>query len=81
MEINCSKIILKYVKYGLEFLGTYIKPFRLYIANQCLHRMKLKYEPIKNSLKLMDSRASRLGYLKTYKSYNIRYNLIMNNII
>lgn len=81
LEINCSKIILKDVKYGIEFLGTYIKPFRLYIANQCLHRMKLKHKPIKNSLKLMDSRASRLGYLKTYKSYNIRYNLIMNNII
>ena len=81
LEINCAKIILRDVKYGIEFLGSYIKPFRIYISNQCLHRMKINYENIKNKLQLISSRISRLGYLCTYKSYNIRYNLIMNNII
>lgn len=81
LEINCAKIILRDVKYGIEFLGSYIKPFRTYIANQCLYRMKTNYENITNKSQLISSRISRLGYLRTYKSYNIRYNLIMNNII
>lgn len=76
LEINCAKIIIREVKYGVEFLSAYIKPFRMYIANQTLHRMKINDEIISNKHKLLASLVSRMGYLKTFSSYNIRLKII-----
>ena len=76
LEINCAKIIIREVKYGVEFLSAYIKPFRMYIANQTLHRMKINDEIISNKLKLIASLVSRMGYLKTFSSYKIRIKMI-----
>lgn len=78
LEINCAKIILKEVKYGIEFLGAYIKPFRTYISNQCLHRMKFDYNVINTKIKLISSLISRFGLMSKYSSYNVRYNMITN---
>ena len=76
--MNCAKLILKEVKYGIEFLGAYIKPFRTYIANQTLHRMTLNIEKINTKIQFISSLISRLGILKKYSTYNIRYKMIMN---
>lgn len=75
LNINKGKIYIKNIKYGCEFLGAYIKPFRTYISNQTLYRMRIG-ENIQTKQQLISSLNSRLGMLKKYKTYNIRKHMI-----
>jgi len=42
LEINKGKTRITSYNHGVEFLGTFIKPYRNYVSNQCLKRMKKK---------------------------------------
>ena len=77
LEINKGKTILREVKYGIEFLGAYLKPYRTYISNQTLRRMFIKARERKNETKehKIASSISRIGLLKHYHSFNIRTKL------
>ena len=74
LDVNQGKTHLIEVKYGVEFLGAFIKPFRTYISNQALYRMKKSIkenETNMTSQQKVQSAISRIGLLKQYKSYNI----------
>lgn len=81
LELSLGKIYIKNITYGCEFLGAYIKPFRIYIANQSLTRMIkhiIEIRIINNKMKLLNSLISQIGLLRKYKSFNIRLKLFLN---
>ena len=74
LKLNNGKTILNKVKYGVEFLGGYVKPHGVYISNQCLRRMKTKMKEnlrTKTKDKVIAGNISQLGLLKQFKAYNI----------
>ena len=79
LAINKGKTIIKHCKYGIEFLGAYVKHFRNYISNDCLKRIKKQcYDIIHNIVQkfnLTSSINSFLGVFSHYKTYNIKKEL------
>lgn len=74
LDLHMGKLNIYDVKKGVEFLGAYILPYRTYISNQSLKRMKSKMSQIdfSNKEKVLRTTNSYLGTLKHYSSYNIR---------
>ena len=76
LKTNKGKTIIKNYKYGVEFLGAYIKPYRTYISNNCLKRIKRQCFEIECNIvhknDITASINSFLGVLSHYKSYNLR---------
>lgn len=64
---------------GVEFLGAYLKPFRRYISNQSLRRMKQKLNSHdkKNITHEVNSNISYIGILSHYKTFNIKKQLFI----
>lgn len=80
IQLNEGKTIITTVQQGVEFLGAYLKPYRTYISNQCLKRIKRQLFDIefKNDIgnkNIVASINSFLGIMKHYSSFNIRKNL------
>lgn len=75
LEIQKGKLLLCNAKYGVEFLGAFIKPFRTYVSNQCLRRIKKTICTKHTKQENIQSNISKIGYLSQYKSYNIRKEL------
>ena len=75
LEIQDKKTIIVNNKYGIDFLGAFIKPYRTYISNKTLKRMKRhlynfrKYGTEKN---VDDMINSYLGIFSHYKSNLIK---------
>lgn len=81
LDLHMGKTRLINSNYGVEFLGAYIKPNRIYISNQCLRRIKSQlYDPkyVENNKKLIASINSYLGLFTHYKSNNIKKSLFLN---
>jgi len=76
LDINKGKTKITDYRKGIEFLGTFVKPYRNYVSNECLRRMKKTiFKNENNSWKGKKNNAS----------YNIRKNLFsktanLNNI-
>ena len=75
LDINCGKTTITNVKYGVEFLGAYIKPYRTYISNASLRRIKTKLSLIGNNPNIINSINSYLGIFKHYSSFKLRKKL------
>lgn len=74
LSLNEGKTTLKEAKLGVEFLGAYVKPWRVYVSNQCIKRVtnKLKNDTgMKTKEELRQSYISRIGFFKQFNSYNI----------
>lgn len=74
LSLNEGKTTITDVKRGVEFLGAFIKPYRTYISNQCIHRIKRKLQydkQVKTKTELRQSYVSRLGFFKQFNSYNM----------
>ena len=78
LDINKGKTRIINVRYGVEFLGGYIKPFRTYISNQSLRRMMAQIPSLrdKDGAFVFASVNSFLGVLVHYQSFNIRKALV-----
>ena len=75
LEIQKGKTIIRSSKQGTDFLGGFIKPYRTYVSNHSLRRMRRKLsERLSNLCEVcpMPTINSYLGILSHYKSYNIR---------
>jgi len=72
LELHRGKTKIINVKYGVEFLGAFIKPFRIYIANQSLKRMLKDVCNYETNINRIQSLISKIGLLRQYKTYNIR---------
>ena len=74
LSLSRNKIAIYSAYRGVEFLGAYLKPFRLYVGNHCLSRMERKINGWGNCSPkhLEQSINSYLGITSHYKAYNIR---------
>lgn len=76
IELQKGKTKINKASYGVEFLGAFVKPFRTYVSNQCLRRIKKTlFVKHKDEQQRVHSKISKIGYLSQYKSYNIRKKL------
>ena len=78
LEINDGKTKIINVKQGVEFLGAFIKPYRNYISNNTLKRIKKKlYDVQYNGLDKdpTNSINSFLGVFRHYSSFDLRKEL------
>ncbi|MBQ9357020.1 MAG: hypothetical protein IJT98_07010 [Prevotella sp.] len=81
LEVNAGKTVVYDVRYGVEFLGAWLKPGRRYVSRRSLERMASKVPSLagkESSELLRSSLNSFLGVLSHYKSYRIRRILFTN---
>lgn len=89
LTLHAGKLKILDVWQGVEFLGAYLKPWRRYVSNTCLHRMKRKLHALNESvsscqsesrqetfLRLRPSLNSFLGVLSHYRSKTLRAQLM-----
>lgn len=78
ISINKGKTQVCDARHGVEFLGAYIKPWRIYISNQSLRRMHRQIPSLvkKTPEQQMQSVNSFLGILGHYNSYRERKKLV-----
>lgn len=83
LELHLGKTQINNASKGVEFLGAYIKPYRTYMSNQCLRRMRRKINEHKadNKENKISSMISRCGMLSHYSSHNIKLGLLLENNI
>jgi len=88
LELHPKKIFLQHYKKGLKYLGAFIKPGRIYIANRTkgnFYNSIQKHNAVVRSHKptkiekdsFLSSMNSYLGIMKHYKTYTIRKNIII----
>ena len=79
LELHMGKTQVIDVRRGVEFLGSYILPYRTYISNESLRRMMVQMQGMGNVSKesMYHSVNSWLGVLSHYDSFNIRCELFM----
>ncbi len=78
LEVHPNKVLIVDAKYGVEFLGGYNKPYRCYIANKSLARLRYKVfalNAVCYARKLQASVNSFLGVLSHYSTYVIKKEL------
>jgi RNA-directed DNA polymerase len=91
LSLHPKKIYLQHFSKGVQFLGTVIKPNRIYISNRTkgnFYTAIQKQNEIVRQRKPSDeeqavflsSMNSYLGILKHYKTYNLRKRMIFKNL-
>ena len=77
LELHRGKVHVQEVHRGVEFLGVFVKPYRDYVSNRTLERIRCKMEQINlNDYESMSrSVGSYLGLLGHTSSYNLRREL------
>lgn len=61
--------------YGVEFLGAYLKPFRKYVGNESLRRMRRKLprlRKVSDPQKMRSTINSYLGIMSHYAAYHVK---------
>lgn len=74
LEVSKGKTKICSSDYGVDFLGAYLKPHRIYVSNETLRRMNKKVSKLntKPDDKKYASINSYLGLMCHYSSYNLR---------
>ena len=75
LVVNEQKPHVLDVRYGVEFLGAYLKPRRRYVSRQTLRRMTEKLPSLaaeRDAVRLRSRLNSFLGILGHYRSYRLR---------
>ena len=80
LDLHMGKLLFKNVKYGIEFLGAFIKPYRIYVSNNALRRISKHIDMLKqfDNERIYRSVNSYLGILSHMSTYNIKYKLFIN---
>jgi hypothetical protein len=83
LQLHMGKLHIQEVHRGVEFLGTFLKPFRDYVSNKTLQRMqrKMRQLDLNNTERLNRSVRSYLGIMQHAASYNIRTAIFANSDI
>lgn len=79
LSLHMGKLIVTDIKYGVEFLGAFVKPYRTYASNDCLRRMErnIRNMSTKDDDAVYRSVNSFLGVLSHHKTYRIRRRLFL----
>ncbi len=74
LELHMGKLHIQEIHKGVEFLGTFVKPYRDYISNNTLERIKEKMQQLdlRNTEKANRTINSYMGILSHTASYNLR---------
>jgi hypothetical protein len=91
LEMHPKKIYLQHFTKGVKFLGTVIKPYRIYIANRTKgnfykaiekqNAIARDHKPTKKEQDaFLSSMNSYLGIMKHYKTYKLRKKMIYKNL-
>ena len=79
LSLHMGKLIVTDIKYGVEFLGAFVKPYRTYASNDCLRRMErnIRNMSTKDADSVYRSVNSFLGVLSHHKTYRIRRRMFL----
>ena len=83
LKAHPDKTVIKNVRYGIEFLGAYVKPYRKYVRNGTKRRMMKRLRVLgseKDRRHLSCSINSYLGILSHYASFKMRKRLFADNV-
>ena len=74
LDMHMGKTQIIDVRYGVEFLGAFIKPYRTYISNRSLSRIRQEAADVMHMGRGQAFRTvnSLLGVMSHYSSYNLR---------
>lgn len=74
LDMHMGKTQIIDVRYGVEFLGAFIKPYRTYICNRSLSRIRKEAADVMHMGRGQAFRTvnSLLGVMSHYSSYNLR---------
>ena len=77
IELHQGKLNIEEVHQGVEYLGSYIRPYRTYISNHALLRIEKKVAALDYSKpwRVVRSVNSYLGIMQHTESYKIRCRL------
>ena len=77
LELHMGKVRICFVRQGVEFLGAFVKPYRTYLSNNTLRRVKECVSGINFSRndKVFGTVNSYLGMMVHYNTYNLRRQL------
>ena len=77
LEIHHGKTQIHEVRQGVEFLGGFVKPHRIYMSHHAEHRLRRSVErlPMNNPDKLFRCINAMLGVLAHYNSHRLRHEL------
>ena len=83
LDLHMGKLEISEVHHGVEFLGSYIKPYRTYISNHALQRILKKIQEFdyRKPWKVLRSVNSYLGIFMHSSSYNLCRRIFMTKEI
>lgn len=83
LDMHMGKTQIIDVRYGVEFLGAFIKPYRTYICNRSLSRIRQEAADVRHMGRGQAFRTvnSLLGVMSHYSSYNLRRKIFMQDNI
>ena len=79
LELSENKTRICNARYGVEFLGAYVRPFRTYVASRSLRRIRSHLHTVTPRMRPQRAQAivnSSLGVLSHYESYCVRKLLV-----
>ena len=78
LDLHMGKLHVSGVAHGVEFLGAYVKPYRIYVSNQSLRRIRRRIATLDTTdrLRLWRTVNSLLGTLSHYASWHLRRRLL-----
>lgn len=81
LDLHMGKLHIIKARYGTDFLGAFLKPYRRYVSNKTLRRTKenIRRLNMEDEDAVFRSVNSFLGTLVHNKSYNIRRELFLND--
>ena len=73
LQMHMGKLHIRNAYYGVEFLGTFIKPWRNYVSNKTLRRMRQHMAELQgcNQHRIQSAAISYMGVLSHTASHNI----------
>lgn len=74
LQLHMGKLHIREVHQGVEFLGAFLKPYRDYVSNKTLERIRKKLQQLdlSNANQVTTTVNSYLGILSHSASYNLR---------
>lgn len=81
LELHMGKLHVREVREGVEFLGAFVKPWRTYVSNKTLQRIRknLRQLDLRDHEHVSNSVNSYLGVLSHHATYNLRCSLFLDN--
>ena len=82
LKLNHGKTMICNVRFGVEYLGVYLKPGRTYVANKSLHHLEKRISELEQTISntdpehLRSSLSSILGVMRHHSSWHLRQRLL-----